>query len=57
MLAIAAKYIQEFVSFCFSTEFKLNKIQPFFLQKLITNLSEATSIGILQYALSKKKNN
>lgn len=56
MFATPAKYIQGCVPFWFSIDAKLDKIQPFFfLQKVIANLSKATSV-ILQHVSRKKIN-
>lgn len=56
MFATPAKYIQGCVPFWFSIDAKLDKIQPLFLQKVIANLSKATSI-ISQHISRKKKIN
>lgn len=54
MFATPAKYIQGCVSFWFSIDDKLDEIQLLFVHKVITNLSKATSISILQH-ISRKK--
>lgn len=54
MFATLAKYIQGCVSIWFSIDAKLDKIQPLLIQKVITNLSKATRISILQRFKKKK---
>lgn len=54
MLATPAKCIQGYVSFWFSIDAKLEKIQALFSQNVIAKFSKATSISILQ--CFKKKN-
>lgn len=52
MFATAAKYIQVSVSFCFSIDFKLDKIKPLFYRSLLQTCPK--SQALVFYVLSKK---